>query len=245
MLQTSQREAHSILHRDPFSLLLAHLSHQTNYIQGDEAGQDYQQPSCEQLDEKSFWQTQHTGLNSVAIAASVPKAIPEDTVPSVPRATTSLASNIADPDRQAMERERLARRSKRKRSPSPEPLTNFKLIKSRQPLADAWQAGEAVEDFVKRLPPDTTSISTCPWIWVETPHRDLRDMSAAPQVDSFTSLGSELLAQALLHRQSMQSRSTREVKSALTKKLNQEIRELQQRIAKLAVENNILSGKVR
>jgi hypothetical protein len=53
-----------------------------------------------------------------------------------------------------MQEARLARLGERKREPSPEPV----LFNPGQGSPDAWQLGESPNDFVRRLPPLTTSI---------------------------------------------------------------------------------------
>ncbi|KAF2850243.1 DUF1917-domain-containing protein [Plenodomus tracheiphilus IPT5] len=146
-------------------------------------------------------------------------------------------------DRQAMERERLARQSKLKRKAPPEPQLKVELFNFRQGSHDAWQLGETADDFVKRLPPDTTSISTCPWIWVENPRRNQQEKSTCPQVDQFTESGMQLLEQSELNRHKIQANGAGVPQGMLTKQLIQESKDLQQRIADLAVAHGVLSGK--
>jgi hypothetical protein len=142
-----------------------------------------------------------------------------------------------------MEEARLARLGKRKREPSPEPV----LFNPGQGSPDAWQLDESAEDFVRRLPPLTTSIYTCAWIWAHNPHFDVHDKSkfTSHRADEFRSCGADLLGQSLQTRQQMQSKGLHGPKAALTRSLNQESKDLQQRITDLAVECGILSGKVR
>jgi hypothetical protein len=145
-------------------------------------------------------------------------------------------------DRRAMEEARLARLGKRKREPSPEPV----LFNPGQGSPDAWQLGESAEDFVRRLPPLTTSIYTCAWIWAYNPHFDARDKNkvTSHRADDFRSRGTELLSRSLEARQQIQSKGLHGPKAAVTRSLNQESKDLQQRINDLAVECGILSGKV-
>jgi hypothetical protein len=88
-------------------------------------------------------------------------------------------------DRKAMEEARLARLGKRPREPSPESV----LFNPGQGSPDAWQLGESVDEFIKRLPPLTTSVITCPWIWVHNPHFDARDKNkvTSHRADEFRS----------------------------------------------------------
>jgi hypothetical protein len=145
-------------------------------------------------------------------------------------------------DRRAMEEARLARLGKRKREPSPKPV----LFNPGQGSPDAWQLGESVDDFVKRLPPLTTSVFTCTWIWVHNPHFDARDKNkyTSHRADEFRSRGTDLLAESLQARQQLQTKGLHGPKGPLTKSLNEESKALQQRINDLAVECGILSGKV-
>jgi hypothetical protein len=145
-------------------------------------------------------------------------------------------------DRRAMEEARLARLGKRKREPSPEPV----LFNPGQGSPDAWQLGESAEDFVRRLPPLTTSIYTCAWIWCHNPHFDVHDKNKVTchRADEFRSRGADLLSQSLQTRQQIQSRGLHGPKATVARSLNQESKDLQQRITDLAVECNILSGKV-
>lgn len=143
-----------------------------------------------------------------------------------------------------MEQERLLRLGKRKRDTTSEPQTKVELVNPRQGHFDSWQLGESVDDFVKRLHPLSTSALTCPWIWVENPHRKPGAMCASPQVEHFTSLGLDLLERSLQTRQEMQGKGSQGAKGTLTKLLDVESKALQQCIADLAVEDQVLSGKV-
>lgn len=138
-----------------------------------------------------------------------------------------------------MERERLARQSKLERKAQPEPQPKFDLFNPREGSYDSWQLGETPDEFINRVPPETTTVSTCPWIWVENPHRKPWDKSPSPQVEHFTDTGMELLQQSLSNRQKMQASGSGISKSILT----QEGKDHQQRIADLAVEDHILTGK--
>jgi hypothetical protein len=141
-----------------------------------------------------------------------------------------------------MEEARLVRLGKRKHEPSPEPI----VFNPGQDSPDAWQLGESAEDFVKRLPPLTTSVFTCTWIWVHNPHLDPRDKDAYTmhRADEFRSSGSDLLSQSIQARQQIVIQGLHRPKAAITRSLNQERKALQQRITDLAVKCDILSGKV-
>ncbi|KAF1919379.1 hypothetical protein BDU57DRAFT_585560 [Ampelomyces quisqualis] len=144
-------------------------------------------------------------------------------------------------NRKAMEEAQLARLGKRPRDPSPEPV----LFNPGQGSPDAWQLGESVDEFMKRLPPLTTPVFTCPWIWVHNPHFDARDKNkvTSHRADEFRSRGNDVLDQSLQAREQIQSRGLHGPRGVLTKSLNEESKALQQRITNLAVECGIVSGK--
>ena len=143
-----------------------------------------------------------------------------------------------------MEQERLARLGKRKREPSPESLPTPELFNPLQGRSDAWQLGESVDNFIRRLPPFTTSIFTCPWIWAENPHRNPRDKSPCPRVDDFTTCGAALLEQSLNTRRDIQKAGAVQPRGMVNRQLNQESKVLQERITSLAKETHVLTGKV-
>jgi hypothetical protein len=182
-------------------------------------------------------------LRSASTAAEStknPSTSPENT------AALSTLSNSKSPnfllDRKAMEEARLARQGKRKREPSPDPV----LFNPGQGSPDAWQLGESAEDFVRRLPPLTTSMLTCSWIWVHNPHFDRRDKNkcTSNSAEEFRSRGSDLLGQSFQTRQRIQTQGMHGPKATVTRSLGHESKALQQRITDLAVECEILSGKV-
>jgi hypothetical protein len=147
-------------------------------------------------------------------------------------------------DRKIMEQERLERLGKRKRGPSPIPSSQHELFNLLEGQFDAWQLGESVDDFARRLPPVTTSISTCPWIWAANPHRNTRDKSPSCCVEDFTSRGMDLLEQSLQIRRDIQKEGARRPRGMVTKQLHQESKALQERITSLAKDTHVLSGKV-
>jgi hypothetical protein len=244
--------------------------HLTNLNQGDEDEQAYQHDICAEFNPKPFWRTQHKDLNILSIAARAQQPAEvtseeglrsDEQVPSsaVEEATSKPAStmasgpfNISGLDRKAMEQARLARLGRRGRDPSPEPrqvkarkssLPTLELFNPLEGRPDAWQLGEPVDDFIRRLPPVTTSIYQCPWIWAENPHRNPRDKSPSPRVDDFISRGTRLLENSLQIRRDLRQEGFRGHKGVMNKQLNQESKALQQRIADLAKETHVLSGK--
>lgn len=110
---------------------------------------------------------------------------------------------------------------------------------------DHWQLGESTDDFVKRLPPLTTSVMTHEWIWVNSPYPQSHRKSGPFRTVEFKSRGSQLLVQSLQTRNDIQTKGAWKAKGMITRMLNQESKLLQQRITDLAVETNVLSGKVR
>jgi hypothetical protein len=228
---------------------------------GDASEQERQAELCEGLDPKLLWGAQHKDLNRITIAAraqllpetsltfkSYPPeaASPFEETPTsnTPSGISSKPFNTTGLDRKAMEQRRLARSDKRKREPSREPSAKPELFNPLQGRPDAWQLSESVDDFIRRLPPFTTSIFTCPWIWAENPHRNPRDKSPCPCVDDFTIRGMELLEQSLQTRRDIQKKGSGGPRGVVTKQLHQESKALQQRITDLAKVTHVLSGKV-
>jgi hypothetical protein len=218
---------------------------------------------CETFNPKPFWHAHHKDVNTIAFIARASELVDIattealDTKKASPsKASSAIASkisNFSSMDRKATEQERLAKLGKRKRDASPSPQQakaqkpcppTLELFNFRQGQSDAWQLGESVDDFIKRLPPFTTSMFTCPWIWAENPYRNPRDKSASPRVEYFTWRGMELLDQSLQKRHDIQAEGAHGPKGMVIRLLNQESKALQQRIASLASETHVLSGKV-
>jgi hypothetical protein len=108
----------------------------------------------------------------------------------------------------------------------------------------SWQLNETTEDFLKRLPPSTTSKLLYEWIWVHNPHQQGLRSPKAPDVTSFTTRGRTMLANSLQARKSIEIKHQKNAQSTVTRLLNEEAKQLQQNITDLAVETNVLSGKV-
>lgn len=132
---------------------------------------------------------------------------------------------------------------KRKRESSPE-APELELFNRLEGQPNAWQLGESVEAFMERLPPRTTSASTCPWIGADNPHRDPRNKRPCPRVDYLESCGMKLLEQFLdnLHKL-QQPKPERETKSQFSN-ITQESKALQEQIVSLARDAHVISGKV-
>ncbi|KAF1973312.1 DUF1917-domain-containing protein [Bimuria novae-zelandiae CBS 107.79] len=106
-----------------------------------------------------------------------------------------------------------------------------------------WQLGESVEDFIKRLPPVTTSGLLYEWIWVHNPYQKGHCEPQFSKVDEFTIRGQELLMKNLQMRKAIEANDQNKTKDTVTRRLNEESELLQQRITDLAVQTNVLSGK--
>jgi hypothetical protein len=120
--------------------------------------------------------------------------------------------------------------------PPPQDLSN-----PGQGRDNCWQLNESAQDFVRRVPPLTTPSTSCDWIWVHNPHSRICDASNTAE---FASRGPALLEQSLQIRNEIQAQSALRANTTTSQLLNQESRLLQQRIADLAAETKVLTGKV-
>jgi hypothetical protein len=237
-------------------LLLVHFLCTLLINTGDEDEQDCRYYSLYKTSKpKHFWSVQKSDLNTILAPTRAQlhsevmstmrheptqgAMLPGAVVPDSPSQANSHDQGFPL-DRRAMEVARLARLGDRKREPSPEPV----LFNPGQGSLDAWQLGESVDDFVKRLPPLTTSVFTCAWIWAHDPYFDSRVKITCHRTNEFTSRGKELLGQSLRTREQIQTNYLHGPKAEIIRSLNQESKALQQRITDLAVECGILSGKV-
>jgi hypothetical protein len=115
------------------------------------------------------------------------------------------------------------------------------LFNPGQGRADSWQLNESALDFVKRVPPLTTLQTSCEWIWVHNPYVQHENASNPANL---ISRGQALLQQSLQTRSNIQAQGASKLKTTMSRSLNEESRLLRQRIADLAVETKVLSGKV-
>ncbi|CAN9190051.1 unnamed protein product [Alternaria alternata] len=187
---------------------------------GDEAEQQHQLRLCENFKHEPFWHAHQKDLNVITMAARAPIPLSDKATSGTETAVKDTSFNMSGVDRKAMEQERLARSGKRKRELSPIP--SHELFNPLEGQEDAWQLGEPVDDFVRRLPPYNTAITTFPWIWAANPHRNPRDKSPSPRVEDFTSRGMDLLEQSLQTRRDIQKEGARGPRG-MTKQLSQEI----------------------
>ncbi|KAF2477957.1 DUF1917-domain-containing protein [Lindgomyces ingoldianus] len=108
---------------------------------------------------------------------------------------------------------------------------------------DAWQLGESVDDFVRRLPPLTTPVAVCPWIWAANPYRNGQRTSGRAKTLELVQSGAELLQQSKQRRMEIEQKHSRESKGAVARMLSQEADRLKQQIVDLAQKTNVTEGK--
>ncbi|KAL6711627.1 hypothetical protein ACN47E_004561 [Coniothyrium glycines] len=216
---------------------------------GSEGEQKRQQGLCDAFDPSLYWRTRGKDVERAKTETNTSKGSSLDldqledgiTVPVC--AMAAKHSDIALLDRKVMKQDRLARLGKRQRVPSPEPPARLELFNRLEGHADAWQLGESVENFVRRLNPTSLSVLSHHWIWVANPHYDPCEKSTTPDTLEFSERGNEFLEESLGHRQSIQAQCSRKSKAVLNRELRQESAALQQHITKLAVKTHVLSGK--
>lgn len=110
---------------------------------------------------------------------------------------------------------------------------------------EGWQLHEPIPDFLRRLPPLTTSVDDIgAWIWASNPYRDTREQLGRSDIVTLKKQGDELLQQSLQNRHMIEEQNMGQPGRAITQLLNQEGERLKQQIADLAVETNVLTGKV-
>ena len=118
------------------------------------------------------------------------------------------------------------------------------LVNPNEGQPACWQLGETAEDFVRRVPPRSTSRFLYEWIWVHNPYAYGHEKFKAPNEYEFTIRGQELLARSLQTRKTIEADGQKKTRSTIIRCLNEESTLLQQRISDLAVQTNVLYGKV-
>lgn len=116
-------------------------------------------------------------------------------------------------------------------------MENTKLHNPGEGDFTSRQLHESAEEFVKRLPPVTTSADICDWIWVHNPYPSRDGRPSARNDSKLMEHGQELLEES--HRRRKDIKSGKYV----PKQLDAEAKLLQQRITELAADTNVLSGK--
>ncbi|KAF2007820.1 DUF1917-domain-containing protein [Amniculicola lignicola CBS 123094] len=117
------------------------------------------------------------------------------------------------------------------------------LFNPLQGRPDAWQLEETVDDFIKRLPPLTTSASVVEWIWVSNPHRSAQIQSGPMHVADLVRRGSQLLKHSLEDREDVQAQSFQKAQGTVMRMLHQAGEDLKTRLNELAAQTNVISGK--
>lgn len=108
-------------------------------------------------------------------------------------------------------------------------------------LHTAYQLNETVSEFVARLPPSTTNVSTGPWLWVADPYSTAHESSG--DVGSFKQLGYGLLEEFTSRKQKMEEASSGKAAGLITRKLKPDRDWLEQSILSLAKEKKVTHGK--
>lgn len=232
------------------------MTRDADRVTGDENEQTYQESFSNENTPKAFWSSHSKDLNAIVsptklqllkeIASDVDATPTKKPMPLTTSTRANKLPGISGFNRKAMEDERLARlgKGKRKRETSPEPTTRRELFNPMDGEPFCWQMGETADAFVRRVPPRSTSASTCEWIWAANPNRNPHDKSEAPRVAAFKDRGFKLLADSLQKRDEIQEQGRLGPRNTVTRAWNQEAKALQQSLTKLAVETGVLSGKV-
>ena len=105
----------------------------------------------------------------------------------------------------------------------------------------AKQLHEKVEDFLMRLPPSTTSVSSGPWIWVANPH--LSSQRQRSDVVSFKESGGKLLEYFRLRRLECEAKYPQQAPAAVTHAMRADRKWLEQSLVKLAQKTKVTTGK--
>lgn len=104
------------------------------------------------------------------------------------------------------------------------------------------QLDESIQDFLKRLPPSTTSTNDIgPWIWVYNPssrYRPLQEDQATLKTE-----GNRLLSNLTAHRQALELKNPSSPAGTITRKLKPHVTALQNDLFSLARRTNVTSGK--
>ncbi|KAL9114121.1 MAG: hypothetical protein Q9227_001893 [Pyrenula ochraceoflavens] len=106
----------------------------------------------------------------------------------------------------------------------------------------ARQLSDSPSDFLRRLPPSTTSTEDVgPWLWVENPSTRLRPTNE--DVAGFKTEGEDLLAQYIEQKETFEEKYRSLKPVAITQKLNPFRTELVDNLKKLAKAKGIPTGK--
>ncbi|KAL8723700.1 MAG: hypothetical protein Q9181_007220 [Wetmoreana brouardii] len=104
------------------------------------------------------------------------------------------------------------------------------------------QLNESVVDFLKRLPPLTTSVShQHPWIYIANPHASSRPTDR--DTASFKNVAEMLLEDFMKQKDAIEKAMMEKAKGSITKKLTPLRKALEQKLLALAKEYYFTSGK--
>lgn len=144
------------------------------------------------------------------------------------------------------------------RTPSPEnPKEEVKLYNPYEGQICGRQLNETVEDFLERLPPQTTPCSdSIPWIYISNPYRKAKllehknkAMGEAPPDDKgdlelFVERGQKLLDGLRVLRKQLENQRPNAAKATITKAFNPKKEPIVKKIIEAAVECHCTTGKV-
>ncbi|ENH99823.1 hypothetical protein COCC4DRAFT_44940 [Bipolaris maydis ATCC 48331] len=220
---------------------------------GTEEEQQHQNQHYEKHGIKSFWRAHSNDINVImmdARAQLLAKPTSDDSAAPSKRGKRGTSPVTQDQTcktpscyHKDLAQEQLLTSNNRKQESPSEKSSELELFNRLQGQRDAWQLGESVDDFIRRLPPLTTSMSTCPWIWAENPFRNPHEKPPCPHAADFTNRGMRLLQESLEIRRKIHELGATQPKGSVTKQLTQESKYLQERIASLASDTHVLSGK--
>lgn len=109
-------------------------------------------------------------------------------------------------------------------------------------LSCARQLDESVEDFLKRLPPLSTSVSHhCPWIFIANPHASSRPTDK--DQGAFMHGAEEMLEQYTKSENDIETSMAGKAKSSITRKLTPIRKALEAELLAKAKEKNFTIGK--
>jgi hypothetical protein len=109
---------------------------------------------------------------------------------------------------------------------------------------DAWQLGETISDFTKRLPVlDSSHIG--PWIWIANPYADRNCNSEPEQHDaSFVQLAVRILKEFTSKKDALTSMHPEMAPGTVSRTLKPHRDQLKDDVLKLAKERKMTCGKV-
>ncbi|KAK5259004.1 hypothetical protein LTR20_008862 [Exophiala xenobiotica] len=115
----------------------------------------------------------------------------------------------------------------------------------------AKQLAESLADFLKRLPPSTTTTARGPWIWIANPYPSLQRNSAGKRVTdpesqdvaAFRQLGTRLLEDFSSRKEEVEAKNPGKAPGTITRILRPDRIGLESAIRDLARQKNVTCGK--